>query len=146
MASFTFKLNPVLNQRVRVMRSCQQKVAVLERSRIEIEDRIRRCHEQIENERKLLREQLTGGADIPKARLQAHATVFLAHQADKLVLELAGVYAQLDTARQELANASSRKRAIELLQEREYYEWRRGELRKEQSEQDDITSIRFGRA
>lgn len=142
MAKFRFKLQPVLDLREREERGHQRIVAEIERSRVEIEARIRAYHAQIEDERQVLREQLVGGADLPGARLQANATVFLTHRADAAVLELAGVYRRLEAARRDLAHATARRRAIELLREKQHDAWRRGRNKQEQGELDEIAGMR----
>jgi len=144
MAKFHFRLQPVLDLREREERAHQRVVAEIERSRIEIESRIRAYHARIEDERRALREQLVGGADLPGARLQANATIFLTHRADAAVLELAGVYRRLETARRDLAHATARRRAIELLRERQHEAWKRAGEQKEQHELDELSSARFG--
>lgn len=144
MAGFRFKLQPVLDLRQREEREQQRIVAEIERARVEIEARIRAFHARIEDERCTLRERLTGGADLPGARLQANATIFLTHRADAAVLELAGVYSRLETARRDLAHATARRRAIELLRERQYEAWRLAALQKEQHELDELAARRFG--
>lgn len=144
MAKFRFKLQPVLDLREREERSQQRVVAEIERARVEIESRIRAFHAKIEDERRALREQLVGGADLPGARLQANATIFLTHRADAAVLELAGVYRRLESARRDLAHATARRRAIELLRERQHDAWKRAIEQKEQSELDELSARRFG--
>jgi len=145
MIPFKFKLQPELDQRARVVRDCQQRVSALQYQRIQLEERVRRFQCQIREERHILREQLTGGADIPKARLQAHATVFLTHKADDLVREIAGVYTQLESARRQLSAASSQKRALERLREKRQKEWVKEKQKREQNELEDITSMRTAR-
>jgi flagellar FliJ protein len=146
MARFRFKLQPVLDLREREERDHQRIVAEIERSRVEIESRIREYHARIEEERRMLREQLVGGADIPGARLQANATVFLTHRADAAVVELAGVYRRLEAARRDLAHATARRRAIELLRERQHDAWRREWNRREQNELDEMSARRSAAA
>jgi len=145
MVPFKYKLQPELAKRARVVRDRQQRISVLQYQRIQLEKRVRKYQKRIEEERHLLREQLTGRTDIPNARMQAHATVFLTHKADDLVQEIAGVYAQLESARCQLSSASSQKRALERLREKRQKEWLKEKLKAEQSELDDITSMRTAR-
>lgn len=144
MARFRFTLQPVLNMREREEQSHQRIVSEIQRTRVELEDRIRRYQSHIEDERRMLREQLVGSADLVGARRQANATVFMTHQADVAVLELAGVHARLASAKKGLARATGRRRAIESLRERQFDAWRGAMNRAEQQELDEMASTRFG--
>ncbi len=143
MARFRFTLQPVLDMREREEQTQQRVVAEIQHQRVELERQIRSYHAQIEDERTALREQLVGETDFAGARLQANATVFLTHQADACVVELAGVYARLDRAKQDLAHATGRRRAIESLRDRQRAAWQAAAMKREQHELDEIASTGY---
>jgi flagellar biosynthesis chaperone FliJ len=146
MGNFTFKLSPVLKKLVRQERACQLAVITLERNRMQLENHIRKCKIQMDDELSGLRNQLIGKANIQMARFQAHATTKLIHRTDELVCKLAGVLAELKMARTNLIDASSRRCAIELLFDRKLREWQKLCLTKEQMELDEMTSTRCFRS
>ncbi len=121
MRRFRFKLQPVLEQRERVEREKQLAVAEVEREKTRLENQIRRCQQMMDDEKRTLRDTLgagTGGVDLQSVKLQASATLGHHLDAHRAVLELAGVYTKLEQARKALVQASSAKKAVELLKDR----------------------------
>ena len=58
------------------------------------------------------------------------------------VIELAGLHRQLEDARGKLAIAAQERRAIELLRERRYDQWRAELNRREEAAFDDMSTTR----
>ena len=163
---FIFRLEPVLEQRERVERDHQLRVAALERERIELEDRLRSCQSRILEAKAELREHLSGGAvaaeqavagggvaaaaparlvSIAALRLQSHASLHLVARARQVVLELAGAHERLRHARVELAKATAARKAVTLLRERQLAEWKRALAKQEAGELDELMVMRHGR-
>ena len=145
MAKFVFKLAPVLKQRLAAERQRQAAVAVLESKRVELEDQLRAFQRGLEEAREAWREMLSGGgtvgsADIRGAGMQAVSTLAGQARAQRVVVQLAGVHANLAKARAELAQAMKARRAIELLREKQYEEWRAEERRKDAAAMDEIAA------
>lgn len=147
MARFVFRLQPVLDMREREERDKKLELSELERQRIEIEDRIRGYQRNIEHEQASLAQMLIGkeGVDFRGARLQANAALSNRFSAQKAVLELAGVHTQIERVRQDLAQASARRKAVELLRDRQREAFESEQRRRESSELDDISVMRFAR-
>lgn len=140
MARFAFRLERVLQLRVREERDRQIALAALERRRTELEGAIRACAARAREERALQADWLSpGGADVGAARSQAAAAVHEIARAQRLSIELAGVLRKRDEARTELARATAARRAIELLRERAFGEWLSTESRREDRALDDVT-------
>jgi flagellar protein FliJ len=139
MAKFVFKLEAVLRQRRTEERDQQLAVAQIERARLSLESQLRGIQGTIVAEREELRLALTskrvGFSDI---RLQAGTESALRRQAQRLVLELAGVHKRLDRAREKLVRASARRKAIERLRERRYEAWAEDRKRKEAASLDEL--------
>lgn len=118
-------------------------VADLEREKMRLEDRIRACQGRIVAGRREIAASLAGGrVDLGGARMQAGATLRDDQEARRGVLELAGVMKRLDAARSELARLAARRRAMELLRERELERFLAEQNRREAMEMDDLMVMR----
>ena len=118
-------------------------VADLEREKLAIEGRIRACQSRIVSGRREIGGILTGGrVDLSRARLQAAATLRDDQEARRGVLELAAVMRRLAEARDALGSAAARRRAMELLRDRDRERFVSEENRREQSALDDLMIMR----
>ncbi|MEQ8769927.1 MAG: flagellar export protein FliJ [Phycisphaerales bacterium] len=141
MKGFVFRLQPVLDMRQREERERQRVVAQLERERVGLENELRTCQETVSREREDLRDRLIGGAiDVSGARWQAHASLDAMRRSKHAALKLAGVFAKLELARRSLMTATSRRRAVELLRDRQYEAWKAEQAKRERLELDEIGS------
>lgn len=154
MAKFHFQLEAVLEQRRGVERTRQVAVAELERQRMDTEDRIRDIQRQIVVEKEDLRDALAtpepgaravGGVDLRHVRLQAAASLHLVAKAQHTVVRLAGLFKRLDAARLELVKATTRRKAVEVLKERRYEQWRDEQTRRENAALDELSVMRAPR-
>jgi flagellar export protein FliJ len=154
MARFQFQLEAVLEQRRSVERTRQVAVAELERQRMDAEDRIRGLQRQIVVEKEDLRDALStprpgaravGGVDLRHVRLQAGASLHLIGKAQHAVVQLAGLLKRLDGARLELVRATTRRKAVEVLKERRYEQWRDEQRRRENAALDELSVMRAPR-
>ncbi len=147
MARFHFRLQPVLEMREREEEQKKLALSELERERHEIESRIRGYQQNIEHEQTSLAQMLTSGEsiDFRGARLQANAALSNRFSAQKLVIELAGLIEQIERARQELAEAASARKAVELLRDRQQDAFECEQRRRETSELDDMSVMRHAR-
>ena len=141
MPRFTFKLQPLLDARQRVEDARRRDVAVLEAERGRIEDSIRRRQASIVESRSEARDGLVGEVRPHELRSAANASMALMRDAQRSVLELAGVHRRLEAARSVLAEAAKERRAIELLRERREEAWREGLSRREQADLDEIANV-----
>lgn len=143
MPRFVFKLQPVLEQRSREEKDRMRVVAELESQRMAIEQRIRTCQSRITDGRREVALALSGGrVDLGAAKLQSAATLRHDQEARRGVLEMAGVLQQLERARADLVRAAARRRAIELLRDRELERFRDEENRRENAAMDDLMVMR----
>lgn len=145
MARFRFQLQAVLDHRVRIEEQHQRVVMELEAKRVALEDTIRSCQQGLEAERAETR-TLLRAADIRGARFQAGAASRFVATAQRAVLELAGVHKRLESARAALLEAAKQRKAVELLKEHRYEEWRSQLNRRENAELDELAVMRAGRA
>ncbi|HMN42371.1 MAG TPA: flagellar FliJ family protein [Phycisphaerales bacterium] len=149
-AKFTFRLQPVLDQRERIEQAKQLVVAELERRRLGIEDRLRFLQREMDQAKRDLRTRLGGGnagpVVVPEVRMQAGASLHMSAQARLAALELAGVYRRLERARQDLLKAATDRRAVELLKEKRREEWRVEQNRAETKAVDEAATQGYVRS
>ena len=147
MSKFRFKLLPVLKDRERFEREKQLVVAGLERERLALESRIRQCQLMMEDERATLSQALASGqrVDLRAVKMQAGATLTHNFEAQRAVLELAGVFKKMQLAREELAQAAARRKAVELLRDQQLAEFNRTIAKKESEDLDEMSVMRFAR-
>jgi len=139
---FAFRLEPVLEMRRRAEEERQRVVALLERERLEVEEKLRAVQRSIEAARQEQREMLSAGGPVAVhgVRLQAGAAMAAMGRAHHLALELAGVMKRLESARGELLRAAAARKAVELLRERQLEQWRQEMGRREIADLDDIAA------
>lgn len=145
MPRFRFKMEPVLKARRHVEYARQRAVAVLERRRQELEDTLRRHQGLISDGKHSVSERLEGTLDLGGLRDQASATIHLMRKAHRIVIELAGVHKQLETARVALREAARDRRAVELLREQRFRAWRAEMSKAEDAALDELAVQRAAR-
>lgn len=150
MARFVFPLEALLEQRRGVERSRQLAVAAIERERLEMEAQISDCQRQIVSHKEDLRSLLSGNGggavDTRTVRLQAGASLHAQATAQRMALQLAGVYRRLEAARAELMRATTARKAVETLRERQYERWKREQNRREAAMLDELATMKAARA
>lgn len=124
MARFRFKLEAVLKMRRHVEQEKQRQLAELHRERIALEDVLRLHQQQIDASRGSMREDLVGKINPWELGSHTAATLRLMAKAQGLAVELAGVHQRIEAARQELLEAKREVRAIELLREKRFAQWK----------------------
>ncbi|MEM1166932.1 MAG: flagellar export protein FliJ [Planctomycetota bacterium] len=141
MAAFRFKLQPVLEQREREERARRIELAAIEGERGEAEAIIRGAQVAIEAFREEWRATATRGVLRPgDIGRQASASIAQHVKAQQAAIRLAGIMERLDEARGRLAQASARRRAVELLRQRRLAEWEREQAHREASAVDDLVT------
>lgn len=145
MAKFIFKLQPLLRARQRAEQTRQRAVAEVVREKLELEDQLRRRQEQITRGKQALGDRLVGKLDVRLLRDQAGATMLYLRKARQLALELAGTHRRLEAAREELIEATRRRRAIELLRDRRFEQWKADLDKAETAALDELAVIAAAR-
>ncbi|MFG0313296.1 MAG: flagellar export protein FliJ [Phycisphaerales bacterium] len=147
MPRFVFKLQPVLDQRIREERDQMLVVSELERERLALESRIRGCQQMMSDERRELSEALGVGkrVDVQAVKMQAGASLRHNFDAQRAVLELAGIFKKLEAARAELARCSAKRKAVEMLRDQQREAFKKELDRRETHELDEISVMRHAR-
>ena len=125
MPRFRFEMEPLLRARRQAEQVKQRAVANLERTRLALETRLRSNQEFISEGKRDQRGRLVGVLNLASLRAHAGSTIQVMRQAQRTLLELAGLHRRLEAARAELTEAARERRAIELLRERRFEEWRK---------------------
>lgn len=145
MARFRFRLESVLEHRRAVERDRQRAVAGLERRRTELEAEIMRRRNAAVGEQALARAALVGMLDVRALRLQGAAALRHEAEARRCAIELAGLLRRLEAARADLLHAARRRKAVEMLRERRWEQWRLDQSRAEGAALDELAVMRAGR-
>jgi flagellar protein FliJ len=139
-ARFRFNLERVLEQRQHAEQMCQRTVAELEIERLGLENTIRECQERLAREQSGQRDALVGG-HLLEVRHQVAASGAIRQEAQRAVIELAGLHRRLERARHDLLEAMRDRKAIELLRERRYHEWRMQQEKRDVAAMDEIAVV-----
>lgn len=147
---FSFRLQPVLEQRERAERDQQVMVAAIEARRVELESNLRQAEERLLSARQELRASLgqagPGPVSIDAVRLHMSGGLHQTLRARQLALELSGVLTRLQRERQTLAQIAAARKAVELLKRKRREEHDREIARREAADLDDLTVMRHARA
>lgn len=123
MRKFVFQLQPLLELRRRQEQTKQRALAEINRHRITLEAQLRRQQELIRQDKADLRQRLTGPLDTTALRMNASASLQSLRIAQRLAIELAGAHRRMNSARDELVEATKHRRAMELLRDRRFQQW-----------------------
>lgn len=145
MSKFVFALEPLLRARRAEEESAQRSVAEIQRERYALEDRIRRKQQAITIGKSEQQDCLTGVLDMSILRSHAGSTLRLMRDAQRIVLELAGLHKRLEVARDKLREDTRRRRVVELLRERRYASWKRTQEKIERDSLDELAVIAAAR-
>lgn len=145
MPRFRFALEGLLTARRAAEQQHQRAVAEIERERMTLEDRLRSQQSSIAASRRSLRDSLVGVLDAQMLRLHAASSIQQMRQGQRMALELAGVHKRLELARQSLVEASRARRAIELLRERRFAQWKAALDKAEADTLDELAVIAAAR-
>ena len=140
MAKFLFRLEPLLKARRRQEEKEQRAVAELERERMALEETLRGYQRKITHGKESLRGSLGGALDMRGLRLEAGAALHLIRKAQQVVLQLAGLGQRQGVARARLIEATKRRRALELLKERRFDQWKTNLDKAETAQIDELVT------
>lgn len=145
-ARFVFKLKAVLELRERAERDRKIAVADLQRQMQQTIERAHAIQHDMVVTRHAIRTDLTPGASIPLNDVRMRATGSLSSMVElqRLALHAAGLQQKLAGARAELAQATMKRKAVEILREKGLAAFNAERNRREASEMDDLAIMRAG--
>lgn len=145
MSKFVFALKPLLRARLAEEHAAQRVVAGIQRERYDMEDRIRQKQQAITIGKSQQQKILTGVMDMPILRGHAGSTLRLMRDAQRIVLELAGLHKRLEAARDTLREHTRQRRVVELLREKRFEQWKWTQEKIEREALDELAVIAAAR-
>ncbi len=143
MPTFTFKLDPLLQQKRIVEDRSQRELAGLIHRRVTIQQRLQGAQTDVSGSKRNLAASLLGQVDMTAVREHAQFSMEATNQGYNVVRELAGLEQQINTARQQMLHARRERMAIETLRERKHTEWKREQRRREDARLDEAATQVF---
>lgn len=145
MAKFKFPLEPLLKARRMTEQQKQRAVATIEQERLRLEENLRHQQAVIAEGKRSLKASMVGQLDVQQLRMHAASSLHVMRKAQRVVLELAGVHRRLEAARSELIEAARNRRAVELLRERRFEQWKAALDKAEVNAMDELAVIAAAR-
>ena len=139
MARFRFKFDVVLRHRRIIEDEAQRELAKLLRQRMIMADQIRQMQDTITESRQALATGLTGRVDMTQVSSFASFSLQARARAQGLVERLSGLERLINGARQKLIAAARRRKAMELLFDRQREQWATEQNRREDAALDEMS-------
>src|SRR3954447_6354990 len=144
MATFTFQLDPVLQQRKLIEDQRQRELAAVQAEYAELERQLRSLDLEVQTSEADLRcNRLTGRLDLSFLAAHRRFTLAMQRKAVALAQQMAAVRKRVDDARAALVEAAKQRKIMEKLRERRQAQWSEETTRKELAALDEI-SARIG--
>lgn len=138
MAKFTFQLDPLLRIRTQTEQAAQRALGEQQRELVRLESMLRTQQQRLVDSSHQLRSRLVGALHVGELRLHAASALMGHRDANRIVLEMARVHKQVESARAALLEARRERLALERLRERRFGEWK---ARIEKAENDALDDI-----
>ncbi len=145
MAKFRFTLAPLLKQRELEEQQAQRSLGEIQREKDHLLDDLRQMQHNISSSRSQLGQALQGQVDMSQVGAVARYALQARGIAQTRVHSLARIEKRLEAARQILVEASRKRKALELLRDKQYRLWQRKRDRLEAAEQDELATQQFAR-
>ena len=143
MPRFRFRLQTVLDQRQRVEDERQRDLAKLLRRRMILQNQLRQMQQTITESKRQLGSSLVGQVDMDGVARFARYSGQTTQRAQMIVVELGRLEKLIHNARQALLDASRKKKALELLRDRRYAQWKKQQDRREHARLDELNMQRY---
>ncbi len=140
---FQFRLEPVLTQRRAQEESCQRDLAKSLRQRMILQDQLQKMQHTITQSKQQLADGLVGAVDVGRISEFTRYSGQVTQRAHAFVMKLAGVEQQIQATRNRLMEATRARKALELLRQQRYQQWKRIVERQEARQLDEIASMRY---
>jgi flagellar FliJ protein len=145
MATFRFRLEPVLRHRRTVEETHQRELAKVLRHRMIVENELRRMQTTITDSKQELADGLVGRVDMDRVGEFARYSGQVRQRAHTIVVKLATLEKVIDRERGKLSAATRERKAIELLRDRHHEQWKLEEARREALEMDELATQQYAR-
>lgn len=138
MARFVFPYQTLLQQRERVEDQRQRELAEQMRLRLILTNHLRQMQETVRESRHDLSHSLMGRVDMSQVGQFAAYSARVTQAGHAMVRRLAEVEKSLALARARLLEATSQRKALELLRDRQQTAWQQEQNRRETAALDDL--------
>jgi len=145
-ATFQFKLEPLLRHRLTIEEQHQRELAGQLQQRTNLHDELRQMQQTISTSKSDLRDGLIGRIDLERIAAFTWYSGYVTQRAHHMVIQLASIEKQIATAREKLMESIRARRALELLREKQFVQWLLEQQRREDAELDDLALQRFIRS
>lgn len=145
MAKFRFELESLLKARRLAEQARQRALAAIEQERMRLEETLRLLQRQISDGKHSMQGSLVGRVEADHLRMHAASTMHTMRKAQRIVLEMAGVHRRLDAARAALIESARQRRAVEILRERRFEQWKAHQEKLETDALDELAVIAAAR-
>ena len=143
MAEFQFRFQTLLKHRQRVEDQRQRDLAQHLRTRMILHDQIKEMQNTIRDSKQSMADGLVGTVDLTRVGQFARYSGHAAQRARQIVLKLAGLEKQIDQARTALLDATQKRKALELLRDKDKAKWQYEQNRRETNELDELATSRY---
>lgn len=123
----------------------QRDLAKLLRQKLAFETELRNMQQTISDDKRLMADTLLGHVDVRRVRHHASHTMQVTGRAQQIAVKMLGLHKNIDHTRNQLIEATSQRKAVELLHDRQYEKWLTDERRRQQNELDEIATQNYGR-
>lgn len=138
MARFVFPYQTLLRHRERVEDERQRELAEQMRLRLILTNHLQQMQQTVRDSRHDLGQSLVGRVDMSQVGQFAAYSARVTNAGHAMVRRLAEVEKNLVTARQRLLEATSQRKALELLRDRQQAAWQQDQNRREAATLDDL--------
>ena len=143
MPTFSFRYETVLRQRQAVEDMCQRGLAKLLRERMILQTQLRTMQQTISSSKRDLAEGLAGKVDLDQISGFARYSGQVTHRGREIVARMSSLEKQIDEERRKLLDAMRARKALDLLRQRAFDQWRRDEQRREEAQLDELATQQF---
>ncbi|QQE11191.1 flagellar export protein FliJ [Planctomycetota bacterium] len=145
MPGFEFKLDALLKHRCTEEEKCQRDLSRLLRSKMIFEDELRKMQQTITESKHQLGDGLVGKINISRVAEFASYSGQTTMRGHHLVMKMAELEQHIQIARQKLLEATKKRKALELLRDKQKEAWIREQNRRETAELDEIATQKYAR-
>ncbi len=145
MPRFQFRLQSVLNHRQIVEDQAQRALAQILRQRMILMSQIQQMQSTIAQSKRDLSGSLVGKVDLPQVADFTRYASHVSQRAREIVQRLAAIEKEIEAARGKLIKATTDRKAMELLRDRQKREWEIDQARRETAQLDEIATQGFMR-
>lgn len=143
MAKFVFKLDPVLKHRRRVEDDRQRDLAKHLRRRMILQDQLRWMQNTIMDSKQQLGDGLEGQVDLNRVGHFSRYSGQVTQRAHGIVSELARLEEEVQISRKALLVAVGQRKALDIVRENRYAEWKKDQDRREDARIDELNVQRY---